>query len=88
MSSTFQRMQESLAAAKQSAQQKINDVSSINEKVVEMWPNTVDVEKKGSRMTTDHGVKVHDIDNWLKISSADKQGPALLEDQIARERVC
>lgn len=87
MSSTFQRMQESLAAAKQSAQQKINDVSSVNEKVIEMWPNTVDVEKKGNRMTTDHGVKVHDIDNWLKISNADKQGPALLEDQIARERI-
>lgn len=88
MSSTFQRLQESLNDAKRSASQKINEVTTTNEKTIEMWPNTVDAQKKENRMTTDAGVKVQDTDHWVKVVGEDgKHGPSLLEDQIAREKI-
>ncbi|KAF9448892.1 catalase [Macrolepiota fuliginosa MF-IS2] len=40
-----------------------------------------------SGLTTDHGVKVSDTDNWLKVSDGQCGGPSLLEDQIAREKI-
>ncbi|TGZ83526.1 catalase-domain-containing protein [Ascodesmis nigricans] len=88
MSSTFQRMQEALNDAKRSASQKINEVTTTNDKILDMWPNTSDAQKKENRMTTDHGVKVHDTDHWLKaIDPTGRAGPSLLEDQIAREKI-
>ena len=42
---------------------------------------------KDARLTTDYGVKQTSADDWLKIVSDDKTGPALLEDPFARERV-
>ncbi|PBK83955.1 catalase-domain-containing protein [Armillaria gallica] len=41
----------------------------------------------GSGLTTDHGVKISDTDNWLKVSDGVTGGPSLLEDQIAREKI-
>ncbi|KAF8845348.1 catalase-domain-containing protein [Paxillus ammoniavirescens] len=40
-------------------------------------------------LTTDHGVKVSDTDNWLKVIglNGEQNGPMLLEDQIGREKV-
>ncbi|XP_006458553.1 catalase [Agaricus bisporus var. bisporus H97] len=38
-------------------------------------------------LTTDHGVKIPDTDNWLKISDGEHSGPLLLEDQISREKL-
>jgi catalase len=40
-----------------------------------------------NKITTDWGVKVSTTDDWLKATSDDKQGPMLLEDPIAREKV-
>ncbi|RXW24166.1 hypothetical protein EST38_g1678 [Candolleomyces aberdarensis] len=40
-----------------------------------------------SQMTTDYGAKVSDTDHWLSISNGSDVGPALLEDQIAREKI-
>lgn len=87
MSGTFQRLQESLSSAKEGASQKISNVTTVNEKILEMWPNTVDVTKQSNRMTTDSGVKVHDTDSWLKVVSDGQEGPSLLEDQIGREKI-
>ncbi|KAI5812780.1 catalase-like domain-containing protein [Pyronema omphalodes] len=87
MSGTFQRLQEGLNAAKESAQQKFNDVTTTNEKILDLWPNTKDMTKSSNKMTTDHGVKVQDTDHWLKVVSEKSQGPNLLEDQIAREKI-
>jgi len=87
MSGTFQRLQESLSKAKESASEKFYNVATVNEKVLDMWPNTVDATKKSNRMTTDHGVKVQDTDHWLKVTSEKKIGPSLLEDQISREKI-
>ena len=87
MSGTFQRLQKSLNSAKESASQKLNDVTTTNEKILNMWPNTIDTTKTSNRMTTDHGVKIQDTDHWLRVVSEKQQGPSLLEDQIAREKV-
>ena len=63
-------------------------VTTTNEKTIEMWPNTVDAQKKENIMTTDHGVKVQDTDHWLRVVGPDgKPGPTLLEDQIASEKI-
>lgn len=37
--------------------------------------------------TSDTGVRQATADDWLKVVSDDQQGPALLEDQFAREKV-
>jgi catalase len=87
MSGTFQRLQEGLNAAKESAQQKFNDVTTTNEKILDLWPNTKNMTKSSNKMTTDHGVKVQDTDHWLRVVSEKSQGPNLLEDQIAREKI-
>ena len=87
MSGTFQRLQEGLNNAKEAASQKFNDVTTTNEKILDMWPNVADASKEGNRMTTDHGVKVQDTDHWLRVSSENHIGPSLLEDQIAREKI-
>lgn len=87
MSSTFQRLQESLNFAKEAASHKLNDVTTTNEKILDMWHNTADVSSSKNKMTTDHGVKVQDTDHWLKVVSQNQHGPSLLEDQIAREKI-
>lgn len=38
-------------------------------------------------MRTDFGVAISDPDNWLKLSDGDNNGPSLLEDNIAREKI-
>lgn len=86
MSGVFQRLQESLNEAKESATRKINDVTTTNEKILDMYPNTVNV-RQDKTMTTDFGTKINDGDHWLKVVGKEGHGPSLLEDQIARERV-
>jgi catalase len=87
MSSTLQKLQESLNAAKEAATKKLEEVTTTNEKILDMWPNTVNQAKAGKQMTTDTGVKVRDTDHWLRVVSDQQEGPALLEDQIAREKI-
>lgn len=38
-------------------------------------------------MTTDYGIKISDPDHWLRVVDAQHNGPSLLEDPIAREKV-
>jgi DNA-binding ferritin-like protein len=60
-----------------------------NEKIADLKKNVKDSHSK-QHQTTDYGIKVADLDHWLKVvdEENDKVGPSLLEDQIARERVC
>ena len=37
--------------------------------------------------TTDYGIKIDDLDHWLKIANHHNIGASSLEDQIARERI-
>ncbi|KAI9044243.1 catalase-domain-containing protein [Aspergillus affinis] len=46
------------------------------------------VELSGvQHMTTDFGVKISDPDHWLRVGDAKHNGPPLLEDSLAREKV-
>lgn len=56
------------------------------QKIADLARDTTDVHGS-TPFTTDHGVKVSDTDNWLRFASENQTGPALLEDQIAREKV-
>lgn len=59
-----------------------------NEKIADLKKDVKDSHSK-QHTTTDYGIKVADLDHWLKVvdEENDKVGPSLLEDQIARERV-
>lgn len=63
-----------------------NTVSS-NKKMVDFEGVTTNVHAK-QPMTTDHGTRMNNADNWLKTEDWKRTGASLLEDQIARERVC
>lgn len=56
-------------------------------KFADMAKDTVEVNHK-QHMTTDYGIKISDPDHWLRVANDQKTGPMLLEDQIAREKVC
>lgn len=55
-------------------------------KYADLQKDIVDVHDK-QHMTTDHGAKISNPDQWLRIVDEKKTGPSLLEDQIAREKV-
>jgi catalase len=70
-------------------------------KIKDLTADTVHVTP-ASGLTTDHGVKVSDTDNWyvwlsmikrrayphrLKVTDGIHAGPSLLEDQISREKI-
>ncbi|KAK9387433.1 catalase-like domain-containing protein [Lipomyces mesembrius] len=57
-----------------------------DKKVADIARDTVD-SQQGKFITTDHGVPVHNTDNWLRVVDGQHSGPSLLEDQIAREKI-
>lgn len=57
-----------------------------NKKVADLTRDTKDAHSKQTA-TTDYGIKVHDLDHWLRVAGQEHVGASLLEDQIARERV-
>jgi catalase len=61
--------------------------SCLDKKLVDLARDTTDIHA-ATPFTTDHGTKVSNTDNWLRIVDPSQTGPALLEDQIAREKVC
>ncbi|KAG2414948.1 catalase A [Aspergillus terreus] len=79
-------MATTLAQGLQKAQQKVQDVSSKDKKVVDLEPDTVNVHTD-QPMTTDHGVRISNTDNWLRAVDNQHSGPSMLEDQIAREKI-
>ena len=56
-------------------------------KAAQLAPHIQNSEDKNARMTSDWGLKVSNTDDWLSVSTEEKQGPALLEDGWGRERV-
>jgi catalase len=59
-----------------------------NAKVAQLAAVTKDVHDPSHRITSDYGVKQNNTDDWLGVATGDKQGPMLLEDTFAREKVC
>lgn len=76
-----------IAGGLHKAQEVLQNTVSKNKKMVDLESNTANVHTKQS-ITTDHGTKVDNTDNWLRTVDGKRTGPSLLEDQIAREKVC
>ncbi|KAK3369595.1 catalase-like domain-containing protein [Lasiosphaeria ovina] len=74
MSSTAQKVQHAVMGPREG-----DKTADFLKDTKEMTPN--------ARLTTDYGVKQTSADDWLKVVSQDKTGPALLEDPFARERI-
>ncbi|PGH12763.1 catalase A [Polytolypa hystricis UAMH7299] len=67
-------------------QEVVQGASSGDKKLTDLARDTADVHAP-LPFTTDHGVKVSNTDNWLRLADEKNTGPSLLEDQIAREKI-
>jgi len=56
-------------------------------KMAQLAAVTKDVHDPKWRITSDFGVKQSNTDDWLSVATDDQQGPSLLEDQFAREKI-
>jgi hypothetical protein len=56
-------------------------------KMAQLAAVTKDVHDDKWRITTDAGVKQSNTDDWLSVATDNQQGPSLLEDHAAREKV-
>ena len=68
------------------AQEVLQNTSSKSKKLVDLERDTADAHTQ-QPLTTDHGVRVSNTDQWLRVTKDRRTGPSLLEDQIAREKV-
>ncbi len=59
---------------------------SSNQKLTDMKRDVVEPSSK-QPLTSDTGVKMGNMDEWLSATTNDRQGPALLEDNFGREKV-
>lgn len=67
--------------------QSVRDSFSSNPKTADLKNDTFE-QSSSAVMRTDFGVAISDPDNWLKVSNDDgHNGPSLLEDNIAREKI-
>lgn len=68
------------------AQEAVQRATSKDKKIVDLERDTANIHTK-QPLTTDHGMRVENTDQWLRIADDKHTGPSLLEDQIAREKV-
>lgn len=68
------------------AQRATQSAASKNKKLVDLSRDTVNVHTNEPQ-NADHGVRIENPDQWLRVVDERKTGPSLLEDQIAREKV-
>ncbi|KAK9234006.1 catalase [Lipomyces kononenkoae] len=79
-------MATTIAGGLQTVGSAIKSAAVDDKKAADITRDTVAV-KHGKFITTDHGVPVHNTDNWLRVVDGHHSGPSLLEDQIAREKI-
>lgn len=77
-----------LSTVSNAAEKAKNMTGAESAKIAQLASDTKDVHDKSWRITSDYGVKQTNTDEWLKVATGDKQGPMLLEDHFAREKVC
>lgn len=75
-----------IAGGLHKAQEVLQNTTSTNKKMVDLERDTANVHTK-QPLTTDHGTRVNNTDQWLRVASDQRTGPSLLEDPIAREKV-
>ena len=68
------------------AQEAVQRATSKEKKAVDLERDTANIHTE-QPLTTDHGVRVENTDQWLRVVDDHHTGPSLLEDQIAREKV-
>lgn len=79
-------MQSILSSTIENAGDAMSGAMSSNKKLADMRRNVIEQSPK-QNITSDYGVKLHNTDIWLSASTDDRQGPQLLEDSFAREKV-
>jgi catalase len=79
-------MQSVLGGTVEKATEAISHAMSSNKKVTDMKRDMVEPNSKQS-LTSDTGVKMGNMEEWLSATTDDRQGPALLEDNFGREKV-
>lgn len=84
--SSVQDMQSVLGGTVQKAGEAISHAMSSNRKTADMKGNVRELGSKDP-LSTDFGVRMPAHDEWLSASTGDRQGPLLLEDNFAREKV-
>ena len=70
----------------QKAEAAISGAMSSDNKIVDMHPEMREPSSNDS-LTSDFGVKQYSHDEWLSVTTGDRQGPLLLEDNFGREKV-
>ena len=80
-------MASTIAGGLHKAQEVVQKTASKDKKLVDLERDTANIHTKQA-LTTDHGVRINDTDHWLRAVDDNYTGPSLLEDQIAREKVC
>ncbi|KAF8559350.1 catalase-domain-containing protein [Imleria badia] len=73
----------------ESAKEALTSATSTTDKVDDLQRD-IQRPEADTPLTTDHGVKVSDTDNWLRVIGTGPgkyNGPMLLEDQIGREKI-
>ncbi len=84
--STLVNMQSVFKGTMQKASEAIDGAMSSNKKLADMKPETREPSKT-IPLTTDTGVREPTHDEWLSATTGDRQGPMLLEDNYAREKI-
>jgi catalase len=79
-------MQSAIGDIAHKAEVAISGAMESNKKIAEI-KNDYRNPKDGALLTSDFGVKNPTHDNWLSATTEDRKGPALLEDNLAREKV-
>ena len=80
----IEKAQEKISQAASGLGRKLQDIVE-NEKIKQLNLNKVDPSPSSS-FTANTGMRIGNTDVWLKVSS-DEQGPSLLQDHHAREKV-
>ncbi|KAF7165459.1 hypothetical protein CNMCM6106_001617 [Aspergillus hiratsukae] len=75
-----------IAGGLHKAQEVLQNTSTKSKKLVDLEKDTADAHTQ-QPLTTDHGVRVSNTDQWLRVTNDRRTGPSLLEDQIAREKI-
>ena len=78
-----------LASGLRKAPEEVQDGVSADKKTIDLEHNTCSIHANVP-LTSDHGVRIENTDQWLRIVSDDTNqhiGPSLLEDQLAREKI-
>ncbi|KAI5807620.1 catalase-like domain-containing protein [Peziza echinospora] len=83
----MEKVTSTLKTAAGGAMDAAHSMTGYNAKEKDLEKNTRIANDPNRAMTTDFGVNVDNTDVWLKVAGSQRQGPMLLEDAVAREKL-